>query len=103
MNIYGVCKVFRVPHNKHLIDPLHARYYYCLHAGAWYRFTWWVASESETVTTFPARMLLIDSTVFYRDETRDFDSSRRLAFATPLHTDTLSVDPSNERKFPFFA
>lgn len=33
MNIYGVCKVFRVPHNKHLIDPLHARYYYCLHDG----------------------------------------------------------------------
>lgn len=44
MNIYGVCKVFRVPHNKHLIDPLHARYYYCLHDGACYRFTRWVAS-----------------------------------------------------------
>ena len=53
MNIYGVCKVFRVPHNKHLIDPLHARYYYCLHDGARYQFTRWVASESETVTTFP--------------------------------------------------
>jgi len=32
--IYGVCKVFRVFHNKHLIDPSHTRYCYCVYL-AW--------------------------------------------------------------------
>jgi len=32
--VYGVCKVFRVFHNKHLIDPSHTRYCHCVYL-AW--------------------------------------------------------------------
>lgn len=63
LNIYGLCKVFRVHHNKHLIDPLHSRVnsqYYCLgwecavNALDQNQFSEWVATgNSELILHAP--------------------------------------------------